>query len=182
VVVSAANTAFSSWIVSSTTEKSVSRSTLLEPFNAVSKVNVSFPVPPTSVSLPVPRTACRRPPAFQGIAAGVSDDCVVARVARAEDVIAARQGQLLDVPAKREGDRAPDQVRALSRHLDHGVAGSVHRIGVVARAAFHPVGANPAVERVVGGVSDDRVVERVARAIDGGAARQGQLLDIHGPK
>ena len=68
-------------------------------------------------------------------------------------------------------------VPALSASVDH-VAGVVDDIGVVAGAADHGVGAGAAVERVVAAVAGDDVGERIAGAVDVGAAGQGQVLDI----
>ena len=68
-------------------------------------------------------------------------------------------------------------VPALS-DFDHHVVDVVDHIGIVAEAAAHAVGAHAAVEDVVPGVTDDRVVEVVAGAVDVSGARQAQALDI----
>ena len=62
--------------------------------------------------------------------------------------------------------------------LGHHVAGVVDHVGVVAGAADHGVGAGAAVERVVAAVAGEDVGERVAGAVDVGAAGQGQVLDV----
>ncbi len=131
----------------------------------------------------------------------VADESVGHDVARAVDGAAADQDQVLDFVLEMVVDGGSDGVvGTLAGELDHHVAGAADDIGVVAGAAVHRVGAQPAVEPVLapaavksvvpGGavqaanhvVAGDDVVECVA---DGTGARkqrgvQHQVLDIVG--
>ena len=66
----------------------------------------------------------------------------------------------------------------LRRRFGDDVAGVVDDVGVVAGAAGHCVGAGAAVDQVVAGIADKRVVQRVAGAVDVAGSGQGQVLDI----
>ena len=61
--------------------------------------------------------------------------------------------------------------------LDHGVAGIVDEIDVVAGAALHQIGAAHAVEQIVAAVADEHVGGRIAVALQVGAAGQHQVLE-----
>ena len=99
-------------------------------------------------------------------------------IASAVDVGGARQRQLLDgLPAESEAHRAPNGVGALAGGLDDDIAGIVDPIGVVARAADHPVGIAAAIEDIVAGVAGQDVGQAIAGAVDVGGARQRQVLD-----
>ena len=62
--------------------------------------------------------------------------------------------------------------------LGHHVAGRVDDIGVVPAPAHHRVVARTAVEDVGTGIAGQRVVELIARAVDGPGPRQGEVLDF----
>jgi hypothetical protein len=116
--------------------------------------------------------------AVEAVRPGVAGQHVVERVAGAVDVGGAGQDQVLDIGAERVAERALDRVGALVRELAHRVAGVVDDIGVVAGAARHRVGPGAAVEPVRPAVAGERVVERVASAVDVGGPGQDQVLDM----
>ena len=127
--------------------------------------------------------------AVQDIGRGVALDPVRQRVARAVDRSAAGQDQAFQIGAERPGDGGPDLVRAAIEDFARDVPGIVHDEGVVAGAANEGVDPTAAVERIVAfaagertrrRVADDEVVRRVARAGDGGAAREDEVLEIVG--
>ena len=119
--------------------------------------------------------------AVQNVVAGVAGECVVQRVAGGVDVAGAGQRQVLDIGAQRVADAGLHRVGALVAAFRHHVAGAVHHIDVVARAADQGVVASAAIEGVVAGIAGERVVQRVAGGIDVAGAGQRQVLDIGCP-
>ncbi|CAF0856079.1 unnamed protein product [Rotaria sp. Silwood1] len=89
----------------------------------------------------------------------VAGEAVVQLVAGGVDVAGAGQHQALDVGAEREADARTNRVRALAAELGDGVAEVVD-------------------DRVVAGVAGEAVGQLVAGAVDIGAARQHQVLDV----
>ncbi|MNF64066.1 hypothetical protein D3C84_457890 [compost metagenome] len=77
-------------------------------------------------------------------------------------------------------DQALREVGALAGQFGDLVGGVVHHIDVIAQAAAHAIGARAAIERVVGGIAGQAVGQCVAGTVDGGAAEQGQVLDVGG--
>ena len=105
----------------------------------------------------------------------------------------AGQRQVLDLALgmnrirQAEGDRRLHRVGAVAAGLVGHVAGIVHHIGVVARAAKHRVSTGPAIQRVVAvkagqridaGIAGEDVVQVIAGAIDGSCPGQRQVLDL----
>ena len=88
------------------------------------------------------------------------------------------QDQVIDVRRQPEVGRREHRIDAFAGVLDHGIAGIVDEVRVVAGAAEHRVGAGVAVEKIVAGVAGERVGVGVAVALQVGAARQGQVFDI----
>ena len=101
-------------------------------------------------------------PAVEAVGAGVAEQNIVEGVARAVDIPGARQGEVLDMGRQFMTDRGLDAVMPFADRLDHEVAGVVHHIDVVVRSAFHPVGAQAAVEAVVALEAAQLVVARSA--------------------
>jgi hypothetical protein len=75
-------------------------------------------------------------------------------------------------------DRGEGRVGALVRVLDHGIAGAVDEIGVVAHAAAHDVGAGSAVEQIVPAVTGQRIGECVAVALQVCIPSQHQIFHV----
>ena len=114
----------------------------------------------------------------QQVAAGVAGQAVVQFVAGAAKVGAAGEHEVLDVRRQRVAHRAANRVAAFASVLDDLVARVVHPIGVVAIAAQQGVRAGSAVDGVGPGVAGDAVGQRIARAADGAAAREHQVVDV----
>ncbi len=62
--------------------------------------------------------------------------------------------------------------------LDHGIAGIVDDINIVAGAALQRIGPGLTVQFVIAAIADDDVIGGIARAVDIGAAGQGQILEL----
>ena len=75
-------------------------------------------------------------------------------------------------------DGREDRVGTLVGILDHGVAGVVDEVRVVARAAAHDVGAGATVDEIVAGIAGQRVGQAVAEALQVGNAGQNQILHV----
>jgi hypothetical protein len=115
--------------------------------------------------------------AVERVAVVIADNLVGQRVAGAGAVGAARQRQVLDEVAEREGERTVDLLGALAGEFDDHVLVAVDLVGVVAGAAGHGVGADPAVELVGAAVADQQVVGVVAGGVERAGAGQGDVLD-----
>src|SRR5206468_2451222 len=88
--------------------------------------------------------------AVERVGAKAAHDQVVQVIAAAREVAAATEEQVLDVGAQRVArKRGRDRVNALTRILDHHIAGIGHLVGVVTDPAGHGVGARAAYEHVV---------------------------------
>ena len=135
--------------------------------------------------------------ADQGVVAQAADEAVVARAAAVEDVIAvvagdrvgqritsavevcaAGEDEVLEVGPECVADRGAHGVGARRYPLGHAVAGVVDHVGVVAGTAGHDVGTGAAVEDVVAAVAGEAVGERVAGAVDVGAAGEFQVFQV----
>ena len=117
-------------------------------------------------------------PAIDHVVAGVADDRVGQRIAGPIDTADARQRQILQIRAQRVTQRGLHQIGALAGVFGDDVAGIVDNICVVASPAGHRIRPRAAIDHIARGVADDRVGQRIARAIGGGGARQRQILDI----
>ena len=116
--------------------------------------------------------------AVDEVVAGIAEDRVREAIAEALQVGAALQDQIFHVGGEREVDGREHRVVALAGALDHGVTGIVDKIGVVARAASHDVGADAAVDEIVAGVAEDGVGQVVAEALQVGIALQDQVFHV----
>nr|GEW31183.1 hypothetical protein [Tanacetum cinerariifolium] len=120
---------------------------------------------------------------IQHVVADAGEQHVIQRVADTVGRIAAVQVQVLDVAAQGEGRQgavhAVDAARdTIGVGFDHAVAAVVDVVSVVAVAAAHAVGPACAVDDVGCRVTGDEVAQVVAVAVDGGNARQYQVLQI----
>src|SRR5262249_7432275 len=116
--------------------------------------------------------------ATQDVVAAVADDCVDQPVAVAIDICAAAERQVLEVGAQRVVDGAGHLVGAGVGRFGHLVAAGVDGIAVVAGAAGHDVGAEPAVQRVGAVAPADGVVALRAgdlRAAAGDACQDDEV-------
>ena len=95
--------------------------------------------------------------AVEQVGAGVAEDRVVQAVAIALQVGAALQHQGLHVRRQPKVGGREYRIVALADILDDHVAGIIDEVGVVAGAADHGVGADPAVQEIVVGVAGDHV-------------------------
>ena len=86
--------------------------------------------------------------AGQRVIASVTGQHVVQCIAGAGYVCRALQDQVLDIVRQHIAHRAVHRVGPCVRVLDHHVAGIVHIVSVVARAARHGVGARTAIQHV----------------------------------
>ena len=125
--------------------------------------------------------------AAEQIAPGIAGQAVGHRVAAAGQVGAAQQQQVLHLVCKGHVDHGLHLVGAAAGALNHGVAGVVHPVDVVAVAALQPVGALAPVEgvvavqaqqRVAASVADQQVGTDMAAGAGVGHAGQLQLLDL----
>jgi hypothetical protein len=82
-------------------------------------------------------------------------------------------------PSSGPPDARDDRVLAGVGRLDHGVF-VADVIGVVPCAAFQRVGFGTAIEHVVAAVAGQPVAQCVAGAVDRGACRQDEVLDVVG--
>ena len=114
--------------------------------------------------------------AVHAVGAGKTGQKVVAGVA-VERVVERRAGEILDTD---EGVAFGIAAAAQPRHQADADAGARGRIArrVDAGAAVHAVGAGKTGQKVVAGIADEHVGERIAGAIDGGGSQQGEVLDI----
>ena len=119
--------------------------------------------------------------AVEPVVGGVAGEDVGERVAGAVDRRRAGQDQVLDVRRQRVGDARPDRVGAGGGRSVTASASGVDDVGVVAEAAADHVVAGAAVEHVGCAVAGEDVAERVAGAVDRGAAGQRQVLDVAPP-
>ena len=120
--------------------------------------------------------------AVEHVVGTVAHDQVGARVASGVDAVRADQHQVLELLSQHVADGRAHGVVALARQLVDQVAAVVDRVGVVAGAAVHRVGATAAVEQVVLGVAGQLVGPVVAGAGDGVRADQPQVLDMGGAR
>ena len=123
--------------------------------------------------------------AIEDVVARIAGQDVGQGIARGVDVRRPGQRDVLDAvlvrPGSGEGHRRIDEICPCIRgQLNDHVAGVVDRIGVIADAPGHGIGAGPAIQRVVAvstdenigaAVADEDVVETVARGVDVGRAR-----------
>ena len=117
-------------------------------------------------------------PPIKAVVAAVANDEVVERVACAIDVARSGQGQVLHVGRKHIADRRFNRVDAFIGVFNHHITDVIHQVGVVACAALHGVCTCATVNPVVAAVTNDHVVELVARAIDVFRPGQSQVLHI----
>jgi hypothetical protein len=134
--------------------------------------------------------------AAQDVVSIVAREGIGQVVTRAVKGCRALEGEVFDVVAQDDADGAFDQIAALTcPFVDHIVA-VVHHVGVVPQASAHAVRASTAVQPVVtsradqgvvavtaaqgvvGVVASDCVVQTVACAVNGGAACEGEALDV----
>ena len=118
--------------------------------------------------------------AIEPVGAAIADEDVAEAVAGAVDIGGPGQGQVLDCGSQRVADRAFDLVGALAGQLGDSVGDIVDDIDVIAKAALHDVGAEPAVETVGGVVAGEGVGARIAEAVDRRRASQDEVLDLGG--
>ena len=119
--------------------------------------------------------------AVEQVVALVAHQQVGQGVAGAAEVGGPGQGEVVDMVAQGQAQGGHDGVIAFAAGFLHHVGGVVHPVGVVTAAAHHQVGASTPVNEVGTGVADDRVVQLIARGIDGASAGQGQVFEV-GPQ
>jgi hypothetical protein len=108
--------------------------------------------------------------AVQRVVAGIAEDRVGERVAGAAQVGGALLDQRFHVRRQDEVGRGEDGIVACAHVLDHLLEAVVDEVGVVAESADHGVGASAAIDQVVAAVAEDRICERIAEALEVGAA------------
>ena len=116
--------------------------------------------------------------AIQHVVAAVAGQRVCEVVAGAIDRRGAGQDQVLDVGAELIRCRRLHQIGAAAGRLDDDVVRLIDDIGVVAEPARHRVRAGLAVEYVLAGIAEQRIVQAVAGAVEIGRAHQSELLEI----
>src|SRR5262245_63989808 len=103
--------------------------------------------------------------AVEQVGAAIAVELVVEAVAVALQVGGALQHQRFYVRRQRKMGSRKSRVVALASALEHGVAGIVDEIGVVADPAQHGVSATAAIEQIAAGIAVELVVEAVAVAL-----------------
>jgi hypothetical protein len=116
--------------------------------------------------------------AVEQVVAGIAVERIRQAVAITLQVGAALQDEGFDIRRQSEIGGREHHIGALVGVLDHGVAGIVDEIDIIAGKAIHPVNAGPAVQQVASGITVDRIARAVAVGLQIGAALQHQIFNV----
>ena len=110
--------------------------------------------------------------------ASVTDEDITQRVAGAIDGVRSYQCEVLDIGAQRVARTGANQIKAFVAGFHHHIGAVVHQVQIITCAPLQRVHPCTAVQSIVGGVAGEHIVQRIAGAVDGICASQGQVFNM----